>query len=87
MISQKAMYRYLEKMRQDLADQQRHVKMAKTVYENKKSEYLTAQKERKVIEKHKNSYLEKLKEEMRRLDNIQSNELAIAAFNRGRSYR
>jgi flagellar biosynthesis chaperone FliJ len=87
LVNQKAMYRYLEKMRLDLQDQKRNVKMAKTVYENKKSEYITAQKERKVIEKHKTGYLEKLKDELKRLDNIQNNELAIATFNRGRSYR
>ncbi len=87
LVNQKAMYRYLEKMRHNLQEQKRNVKIAKTVYENKKSEYITAQKDRKVIEKHKSGYLEKLKDELKRLDNIQNNELAIATFNRGRNYR
>lgn len=87
LVSQRSRYLYLESMRQKLEEQRRNVKMAKVVYENKKSEFIAAQRDRKVIEKHKSGYLQKLRQELSRLEANQNNELAIATFNRGRSYR
>ena len=86
-VNEKAMYLYLEKMRNDLEQQQKSVKNSELIYEHKKTDYFEAHKDRKIIEKHKEKFLHNLKEKFKKIEDNMNNELAIAAFVRKDGYR
>lgn len=79
---QKYYYLYLEKSRLELEEQKRIVKQVKTDYESKKEDYIKAQMDRKVIEKHKGKYIEMINMEIKEEEEQMFNELAIVSFNR-----
>ncbi len=80
--NQKSYYLYLEKLRFELDEQKRAVKQAERDYEEKKKEYIKAQMDRKVIEKHKERYVETINLEIKKNEELMLDELAIVSFNR-----
>jgi|LGVF01.1.fsa_nt_gb flagellar FliJ protein len=80
--NQKSYYLYLEKLRFELDEQKRAVKQAERDYEEKKKEYIEAQMDRKVIEKHKERYVETINLEIKKNEELMLDELAIVSFNR-----
>ncbi len=80
--NQKSCYLYLEKLRFELDEQKRTVEQAERDYEGKKKEYIKAQMDRKVIEKHKERYVETINLEMKKNEELMLDELAIVSFNR-----
>jgi len=80
--NQKSYYLYLEKSRVELGEQKKAVKRAERDYEEKKKEYIKAQMDRKVIEKHKERYVETINLKMKKNEELMLDELAIVSFNR-----
>ncbi|MBN2258989.1 MAG: flagellar FliJ family protein [Clostridiales bacterium] len=79
---QKSYYLYLEKLRYELEEQKKIVDQAKMAYEAKKEEYIKAQMDRKLIEKHKEKKIEASELEVKRAEEQLLGEMAIASFNR-----
>lgn len=86
-VIHKNRYFYLEKMRNDLEEQKKNTVLAMMIYEKDRKEYVGAQMNRKVIEKHKEGYMEKLKYKLKQIESNMNNELAITNFNRRCSYK
>ena len=80
--NQKFYYVYLVKLRLELKQQKIIVEKTKREYENKKNEYINAQMDRKVIEKHKERFVETITLKTKKAEEQTFNELAIISFNR-----
>ncbi|MEA3423145.1 MAG: hypothetical protein U9Q80_05085 [Bacillota bacterium] len=80
--NQKSYYLYLEKLRLELNEEKRVVRQTERDYEVKKKEYIKAQMDRKLIEKHKEKYVETINLEMKKNEELMLDELAIVSFNR-----